>query len=112
MLPTKFQDKWPLGSKNAKTIFSRWSCGHLDFRSKHFSYFKSTSHSDASHQVFKAGLSIHKKKGKIIFQDGGHGGHLGISIGMIVAMFDLQVTTMFPTKFGVNWPVGVEGVGS
>ena len=27
-------------------------------------------------------------------------------IGMILATFDLQVTLMLPTKFGVNWPFG------
>ena len=30
--------------------------------------------------------------------------HLGFPIGMILAIFDLQVTPMLPTKFGVNWP--------
>ena len=27
-------------------------------------------------------------------------------IGMILAIFDLQVTQMLPTKFRVNWPFG------
>ena len=45
-----------------------------------------------------------KEKGKKDFQDGHHGGHLGFPIGMILAIFDLQVTLMLPTKFGVNWP--------
>ena len=35
------------------------------------------------------------------FQDGGH---LGLPIGMILAIFDLQVTLMVPSKFGVKWP--------
>ena len=90
------------------------------------------------------GLSVQKKKGKIDFQDGCHGGHLGFPIGMILAIFDLfffffffflfgfyglfknislissrsfieggrkpifdlQVTPMFPSKFGVSWPFG------
>ena len=47
----------------------------------------------------------------IDFQDGGHGGHLGFSIGTILAMFDLQVTPMIPTKYQVNWPRDVGGVG-
>ena len=34
------------------------------------------------------------------------GGHLGFTNGMIFAIFDLQVTLMFPTKFRVNWPFG------
>ena len=37
------------------------------------------------------------------FQDGGHGGHLGFTIGTILAIFDLQVIPMLPTKFRVNW---------
>ena len=40
------------------------------------------------------------------FQDGGHGGHLGFPIGTILAVFDLQVILMLPTKFQVNWPFG------
>ena len=38
------------------------------------------------------------------FQDGGHGGHLGFPIGTILAIFDLQVTLMLPSKFRVKWP--------
>ena len=33
-------------------------------------------------------------------------GHLGFPIGMILAIFDLQVTPMLPSKFGVNLPFG------
>ena len=51
------------------------------------------------------GLSVQKKR-KIDFQDGGHGGHLGFPIGTILAIFNLQVTLMLPSKFGVNWPFG------
>ena len=40
------------------------------------------------------------------FQDGHHGGHLGFPISTILAAFDLQVTLMLPTKFGVNWHFG------
>ena len=42
------------------------------------------------------------------FQDGGH---LGYLIRTILAMFDLKVTSMLPTKYQVNWPKGVGGVG-
>ena len=35
-----------------------------------------------------AGLSAQKKKRKIDFQDGCHGGHLGFLIEMILATFD------------------------
>ena len=52
------------------------------------------------------GLSVQEKKRKIDFQDGCHGAHPGFTIGMILAIFDLQVTPMHPTKFGVNWPFG------
>ena len=52
------------------------------------------------------GFSVQKKKRKIDFQDGGHGGHLGFPIGTILAIFDLQVTLMVPSKFWVNWPFG------
>ena len=50
------------------------------------------------------GLSVQEKKQKIDFQDGCHGAHPGFTIGMILAIFYLQVTLMLPTKFGVNWP--------
>ena len=45
---------------------------------------------------------------KIDFQDGCHGGHLEFPIGMILAIFDLQVTLILPSKFGVNWPFSSE----
>ena len=51
------------------------------------------------------------KKPKIDFQDGSHGGHIGFLIVMILAIFDLQVTPMLPTKYRVNWPRDVGGVG-
>ena len=57
------------------------------------------------------GLSVQEKKRKIDFQDGGHGGHLRFLIRTILAIFDLQVTLMLPTKYRVNWPRGVGGVG-
>ena len=40
------------------------------------------------------------------FQNGCQGGHLGFPISMVLAIFDVQVTLMLPTKFGVNWPFG------
>ena len=49
------------------------------------------------------GLSVQDKKRKINFHDGGH---LGFPIGMILAIFDLQVTPTLPSNFGVNWPFG------
>ena len=53
------------------------------------------------------GLSVQEKKRKIDFKDGGHGGHLGFPIGTILAIFDLKVTLMLPTKFRVNWLLGL-----
>ena len=41
---------------------------------------------------------------KIDFQDDHHGSHLGFPIETILAIFDLQVTPMLPTKIRVNWP--------
>ena len=49
---------------------------------------------------------VWEKKRKIHFQDSRHGRHLGFTIGMILAIFDLQDTPMLPSKFGVNWPFG------
>ena len=50
-------------------------------------------------------LSVQEKQ-KIDFQDGCHGGQLGFPIGTNLAIFDLQVTLMLPSKFGVNWSFG------
>ena len=49
------------------------------------------------------GLSVQEKKFNIEFHDGGH---LGLRIRMILAIFDLQVTSIQPMKFRVNWPFG------
>ena len=54
------------------------------------------------------GLSVQEKKQKLDFQDSCHGGHLRFPTGMILAIFDLQVTLMLPTKFRVNWPFDSE----
>ena len=47
--------------------------------------------------------SIQEKKFKIAFRDGNCGSHLVFSTGIILTIFDLQVTPMLPTKFGVSW---------
>ena len=54
------------------------------------------------------GFSVQEKNRKMDFQDGhlGHGGHLGFAIGAISTIFNLQVITILPTKFRVNWPFG------
>ena len=45
------------------------------------------------------GLLVQVKKGKTDFQDGRHCSELGFPIGMISAIFDLQVTPMLPPSF-------------
>ena len=105
MLPTRFGVNWLLGSgEEAKNRFSRWLPSWISDRHD-FSYFFIYR----SPQCFLAslesiGLSVQEKKQKIDFQDGCHGGHLGLPISMILVIFDLQVTPMLPSKFGVNWP--------
>ena len=76
----------------------------LEFRSARFSQcliYKSPWWFLAS--LESTGLSVQVKKRKKDFQDGGH---LGVPIGTILSIFDLQVTLMVPSKFGVNWPFG------
>ena len=104
MLPSKFGVNWPLGSgEEGKNRFFKMAA-ILDFLSARFYLFLIYK----SPQCFLAclqsiGLSVQEKKRKIDFQDGGH---LGFPIGLILAVFDLQVTPMLPSKFGVNWPFG------
>ena len=88
MLPSKFGVNWPFGSREeAKNRFSRWLpwWPFWIFDQHDFSYFVSASHPNAFQQ---------------------DGGHLGFLIGTILAIFDLQVTPMLLSKFGVNWPFG------
>ena len=80
--------------------------GILDFQLAWFSLFliyKSPRCFLAS--LESIGLSVQVKKRRIDFQDGGY---LGFPIDMILAIFDLQVTPLLPSKFGVNWPFGSE----
>ena len=51
------------------------------------------------------------KKKKIEFQDYRYGGYLGFPIGTILAIFDLKITPLLLTKFRVNGPRDVGGVG-
>ena len=85
----------------------------LDFQSERFSYFRSINHSDASYQVpsqlaFGFRRKSEKKKKNSSCH---HGGHLGFPISRILAIFDLQVTLILPTKSEVSWPFGsgIEG---
>ena len=43
------------------------------------------------------------KEAKTTFHNGGHGRYLEFSIGIILTIFILQVTSMLPTKFQVSW---------
>ena len=48
-------------------------------------------------------LSNQEIKGKLYFQDGGHGGYLGFPIGLTLTIFDLHVTPiLLSTKFPMN----------
>ena len=106
MLPTKFRVNWPFGSKEeAKNRFSRWLPWRPSWISywHDFSYFSSTSHPNMTLTSLESiGLSVQEKQLNIDFQDRGHGGHLGFRTRTILAIFDLQVTQMLPTKFPVN----------
>ena len=103
--------KSPLSfQKKRKNRFSRWRPSWISNRNN-FSYFWSTSHPDASYQISRQldlfSLSVQEKR-KIYFQDGRHGDHLGFPIRTILAIFDVQVTLMLPTKFQFNWPFGAK----
>ena len=70
----------------------------LDFLSEKFSYFliyKLPRDFLPSFESF--GLSVQEIKGKIDFQDGHYGSHLGFLIGMIFAIFDIQVSLILPS---------------
>ena len=67
---------------------------------------------DGSHLGFPITMifafSVQEKKFKTDFQDGRYSRNLGFHIATICAIFDLQVTSMLPTKFQVNWPFSSE----
>ena len=90
-----------------KNRFSRqqpWRPSLISDRNN-FSYFTSTSHTNASYQLpSQMAFRFSRRNKKIDFQNGGHGGHLGFLIEMIFSFFYLQVTSMLPTKFQVYWP--------
>ena len=108
MFPSKFGINWPFGSgEEAKNRFSRWWLSWI-FDQTDFSYFfiyKSPRCFLPSIESVR--LLVQEKKRKIDFLDGSHGGHLGFPIGTILAIFDLQVIPKLPTKFRVNWLLGL-----
>ena len=55
-----------------------------------------------SHHGGHLGFLISGEEAKIYFQDGHRTGHLGYPIGAVLAIFDLQVTSMLPIKFQVK----------
>ena len=107
MLPTKFQINWPFFSgEEEKNRFSIWR----PWRPSWISYWNDFSYFCKSPRCFlpsleSIGLSVQKKRLKD-FQNSHHGSHLGFPIGTILAIFDLQVTPMLPTKFWVYWRLG------
>ena len=72
MLPTKFRVNWPFSSgEEAKNRFSRWLPWRPSwFYDRHdFSYFLSTSHPDASYQVWsQLAFQFRRRSEKYIFE--------------------------------------------
>ena len=84
----------------------------LDFQSEKFYLFLICKSPLYFLPYFESiGLSVQKTKGKIDFQDGRRGRHLGFPIGTILAIFDLQIIMTLPIKFRVNWPFDSEDEG-
>ena len=54
-------------------------------------------------------LSVQEKKFKIDYEDGNCGSHLVFPVGMILAIFDRQVTLMLSAKVLVIRPYGSGG---
>ena len=96
----KFQVNWPLGSlEEVQNKLSRWPPSCISDQN-HFSYLP-----QCFLPSFKSiGLLVQDKKLKIDFQDGHHGINLRFPVGRILAISDLQVAPILPTKFRVNWP--------
>ena len=92
-----------------KNRFSRWPPWRPSWISNRndFSHFWSISHPNASYQISsQLAFGFRRRSEKQDFQDGHYGGYLRFPISMILAIFDLQVTLIIPTKFGVSWPFG------
>ena len=56
-------------------------------------------HSPDYQTCFESTGFLVQEKLNIDFQDGGHGCHLGFPIRTILAIFDLQVILILPTKY-------------
>ena len=106
MLPTKFRVNLPFRSEEEKNRFLRWRPWRPSWiaERKDFSCF-ALQDSLMLPTSFKSAIRF-RRRSELDFQDSCHGSHLGFPIEKILAIFDLQVTPMLPTKFQVNWPVG------
>ena len=83
--------------QNRFTRWPPWQSSSISDRNN-FYYFWSASCLNTSYQV-SIGLSVQETKGKIEFQDGCLGSHLGFPIGTILAIFDLILPTKFLSQF-------------
>ena len=110
LLPTKFHVSWPpVQEKKRKIVFEdALHSGHLGFPIGKILAILIYKSPRCFLPSFKSVCLSVQKKRKIDIQDGGH---LGFPIRTIIAIFDLQVTSMLPTKFRANRPRGVGGIG-
>ena len=46
---------------------------------------------------------VPKKRFEVDFQDSNHGSNLRFPLGMILAIFNLQINPILPIKFRVKW---------
>ena len=81
-----------LSSLCTHLILSYWISDRDDFN-----YFWSTSR-----PILPITFRFRRKEIEIDFQDGSRGGHLRVPIGKVLAIFDLQVTSILPIKFQVT----------
>ena len=94
------QVNWPFGSREEAE--NRFSSGHFGFPiGKILAILTNNSPQCFLLSYKSVGPTVQKKKRKIDFQDYRHSGRLRFPIGTISALFDLQVTPMFLTKFQV-----------
>ena len=109
MLPTKVSSQLAFGFRRSEKRFSRWPPWQPSWISHQhdFSYFWSTSHPDTSYQIWsQLAFRLRKWSEKQIFKMAAMAA-ISDPIGTILAIFDLQVTLMLPTKFQVNWHLGL-----
>ena len=91
--------------RKRKNKFSSWRpYWNADWND--FKYFCSTKHPNASYQVSSHLAFRFRRRSELDFQDSRHVGHLGFPIGTILAISDLQVILMLPTKIQINWSFG------